>query len=160
MSTTPRPHWPWTLRLGLALIALLALATLFGPTLLGLDPTLIDPLGRLQPPSAAHWLGTDPLGRDLLARLLAGARVSLGAVGLILVLVLALGGTAGCAAGFLGGAVDAVLMRTCDAFMTIPTLVLALFLIGLLGTGMTNVVIAIVLSHWAWYARLIRGMTL
>lgn len=162
MSATalPRPRWPWTLRLGLALIALLALATLFGPTLLGLDPTLIDPLGRLQPPSAAHWLGTDPLGRDLLARLLAGARVSLGAVGLILVLVLAVGGTAGCAAGFLGGAVDAVLMRTCDAFMTIPTLVLALFLIGLLGTGMTNVVIAIVLSHWAWYARLIRGMTL
>jgi nickel transport system permease protein len=96
----------------------------------------------------------------MLSRLMWGARTSLGSVALILVLVVGLGIAVGCAAGYAGGIADAVLMRVCDAFMTVPTLVLALFLIGMLGTGLTNVVVAVALSHWAWYARLVRGLTL
>lgn len=141
-------------------VALLVGAALFAPWLGLPDPMAAELEQKLLPPSAAHWLGTDHLGRDILARLVWGTRASLGSVALVFVLVIAIGVTVGCTAGYAGGWVDAVLMRVCDAFMTVPTLVLALFLIGVLGTGLTNVVIAIVLSHWAWYARLVRGLTL
>lgn len=144
----------------LLLVAVLVAVAILAPWIAPQDPTEIDLDNRLLPPSAAHWLGTDHLGRDQFTRIVFGARTSLGAVGVVLVLVLAVGGTLGCIAGYLGGAVDSVLMRTCDAFMTVPTLVLALFLIGVLGTGLTNVIIAIVLTHWAWYARLVRGLVL
>ncbi|UFN48107.1 nickel ABC transporter permease subunit NikC [Roseomonas sp. OT10] len=143
-----------------ALVALLLAAALLAPWIAPYDPTATALPHRLLPPSAEHWLGTDHLGRDLLSRLLWGARASLASVAAILALVLAIGCAVGTAAGMLGGVADAVLMRLCDAFMTVPTLVLALFMIGALGTGLTNVVIAIALSHWAWYARLVRGLTL
>ena len=79
---------------------------------------------------------------------------------LVLGLVLVLGVVIGGIAGIVGGKVDMFLMRLCDMFLTFPTLVLAFFLIALLGTGLTNVIIAIALSHWAWYARMVRGMVL
>ncbi|WP_159993011.1 nickel ABC transporter permease subunit NikC [Roseomonas sp. 18066] len=142
------------------LVALLLLAAAFAPWIAPYDPTLTELASRLQPPSAGHWLGTDHLGRDMLSRIIWGARASFGAVAMILVLVLTFGCSVGMVAGLAGGVVDAVLMRICDAFMTVPTLVLALFMIGALGTGITNVVVAIALSHWAWYARLVRGVTL
>lgn len=142
------------------MVALLLGAAILAPWIAPLDPEATALSQRLLPPSAAHWLGTDHLGRDLFSRLIWGARASFGSVAAILALVLAVGCTVGTVAGMAGGVVDAVLMRLCDAFMTVPTLVLALFLIGALGTGLTNVVIAIALSHWAWYARLVRGMTM
>lgn len=148
------------LPLALALVALLLGAALLAPWIAPHDPEATDLARRLLPPSSGHWLGTDHLGRDLLSRLLWGARASFGAVAAILALVLALGCAVGTLAGMAGGVVDAVLMRLCDAFMTVPTLVLALFMIGALGTGLSNVVVAIALSHWAWYARLVRGLTL
>lgn len=150
----------WLIWLSLGMIALLLAFALLAPLLAPYDPADADLEQRLLGPSWTHWLGTDHLGRDQLSRILWGARASLSSVALIFVLIMALGITAGCAAGYLGGIVDAVLMRICDAFMTVPTLVLALFMIGVLGTGLTNVIIAIVLSHWAWYARLVRGLTL
>jgi len=143
----------------MAVVAVLAVAVL-APWLAPYDPGETDLASRLLPPSAAHWLGTDHLGRDLLSRLLWGARASLGAVAAILALVLSIGGAVGIVAGLIGGRVDAVLMRICEGFMTVPTLVLALFMIGALGTGLANVVIAIALSHWAFYARLVRATTL
>ncbi|EHL99424.1 nickel transport system permease protein NikC [Acetobacteraceae bacterium AT-5844] len=148
------------LPLACVIVVSLLLGALLAPWLAPHDPTVTDLSNRLLPPSAGHWLGTDHLGRDVLSRLLWGARASFGAVAAILALVLALGCLVGTAAGMAGGMMDAVLMRICDAFMTVPTLVLALFMIGALGTGLTNVVIAIALSHWAWYARLVRGLTL
>ncbi|KAA5614430.1 nickel ABC transporter permease subunit NikC [Rhodovastum atsumiense] len=146
--------------IGLGLVGLLAAVALLAPWITPFDPTEVNPEARLLAPSAQHWLGTDHLGRDQFARVVFGTRTSLGAVALIFALVLTIGSIVGGIAGYCEGIVDAVLMRTCDAFMTIPTLVLALFLIGVLGTGMTNVIIAITLSHWAWYARLVRGLTL
>jgi nickel transport system permease protein len=143
-----------------AVLALLLAAAAAAPLIAPYDPLAIDVSGRLTGPSPAHWLGQDHLGRDIFSRLVWGARVSLGSVLVIAVLIMAAGFTLGGISGFLGGWVDTVIMRVCEAFMTFPTFILALFLIGVFGTGMTNVVLAIVLTHWAWYARIIRGMVL
>jgi nickel transport system permease protein len=86
--------------------------------------------------------------------------VSLGTVAVISGLVLALGLAVGGLSGFVGGRFDQVVMRICDVFLTFPTFVLAMFMVGVLGTGMVNVIVAIVLSHWAWYARIVRSLTL
>lgn len=150
----------WPVRLSLLIVLLLILAATAGPWIVPYDPDQVDLLRRLMPPSAEHWLGTDHLGRDILSRLVAGVRVSLGSVVVTLGLILLLGVTIGGAAGFAGGRTDRVLMRTADIFLTFPTLVLALFMIGMLGTGLVNVVVAIALSHWAWYARIVRGIVL
>ena len=134
---------PAALVLGLLLLALL------GPLAAPHDPLAVDLTARFAPSSLVHPLGTDHLGRDILARLIAGARTTLGAVAAALGLVVALGLSVGAVAGMLGGRTDAVLMRLCDVFLTVPTFVLALFLIGAFGTGLANVVAAIALSHWA-----------
>ncbi|MBA1322035.1 nickel ABC transporter permease subunit NikC [Pseudomonas plecoglossicida] len=158
------PHKPlrlrWSLAAGALLVSLLVLLAVFGQWLAPHDPDLIDIGLRLQPASRSHWLGTDHLGRDLLSRLIVGTRLSLGSVLLTLSLVLALGLLVGGVAGFVGGKLDLLLMRLCDMFMTFPTLVLAFFFVTLLGTGLTNVIVAIALSHWAWYARMVRGLVI
>ncbi|MFJ4346530.1 nickel ABC transporter permease subunit NikC [Pseudomonas sp. NPDC089401] len=146
--------------LGLLLVGLLLVLALFGQSLAPHDPDLVDLGQRLLAPDASHWLGTDHLGRDLLSRLIVGTRLSLGSVMLTLALVLALGLLVGGVAGFVGGRTELLLMRLCDLFMAFPTLVLAFFFVALLGTGLSNVIIAIALSHWAWYARMVRGMVI
>ena len=157
-TTLPRPRRG--LHVGLALVALLLLMALLGPWLSPYDPTLVNLDDRLLPASSAHWLGTDHLGRDVFSRLIVGTRLSLGSVVLTLGLVLILGVVIGGMAGVIGGKLDMFLMRLCDMFLTFPTLVLAFFLIAVLGTGLTNVIIAIALSHWAWYARMVRSLTI
>ena len=147
-------------RVGYVLVGVLLLFALFGAWIAPYDATLVNLDDRLLPASTHHWLGTDHLGRDVLSRLIVGTQLSLGSVVLVLALVLILGVTIGGIAGIVGGKVDMFLMRLCDMFLTFPTLVLAFFLIALLGTGLTNVIIAIALSHWAWYARMVRGMVL
>lgn len=162
--TRPGPHLlrrlPWTVRLASGLVALLVVFALVGPSVSLHDPNAVDLASRLQGPSASHLLGTDHLGRDLLARLIAGARVTLFTVAVIIALVVVLGIVVGGLAGYAGGAIDNALMRLCDVFLTVPTFVLAMFMVGALGTGLFNVIIAIVLSHWAWYARIVRGLVL
>ncbi|MFP3515364.1 nickel ABC transporter permease subunit NikC [Pseudomonas sp. SIMBA_077] len=148
------------LRVGYVLVAVLLLCALFGTWIAPYDATLVNLDERLLPASTSHWLGTDHLGRDVLSRLIVGTQWSLGSVVMVLALVLILGVVIGAVAGIVGGKVDMFLMRLCDMFLTFPTLVLAFFLIALLGTGLTNVIIAIALSHWAWYARMVRGMVL
>lgn len=150
----------WPVRIALAVVALLVVAAVAGPWISPHDPDAIDLTARLQGADAVHWLGTDHLGRDILSRLIAGVRVSLGVVAVTLALILVLGIVVGGASGFIGGRTDQLIMRVTDVFLTFPTLVLALFMIGMLGTGLVNVVIAIALSHWAWYARIVRGIVL
>lgn len=149
-----------TSRLALLLAGAILLAALFAPQVAPYDPNNVMLELKLQPPSSAYWLGTDHLGRDILSRLIYGAQISIGTVSAIIVCILFLGFLVGCFSGYAGGRIDAFLMRLCDVFLTFPTFILAMFLIGILGTGLTNVVIAIVLTHWAWYARLIRGFVL
>jgi peptide/nickel transport system permease protein len=148
-------------RLGLVLLAGLAVLALAAPLLAPGDP--LDMVARpLLPPLAdpAHPLGTDQLGRDVLAGLLHGARVSL-AVGLAAAAAaLGLGILVGTVAGFRGGMVDAVLMRLTEAFQTVPTFLLALALVGVLGASIGNVVLAIALASWPPAARLVRAEVL
>ncbi len=160
LAIAGRRRWPWPARVGAGLAALLVLVALLAPLIAPYDPAAIALTERLQGPSAAHWLGTDHLGRDILSRLMHGASVSLGAVAVVLVLIVVFGIGIGGLSGLIGGRVDAVIMRACDMFLTIPTFVLAMFMVGVLGTGLVNVVLAIALSHWAWYARLVRGLVL
>lgn len=150
----------WPVRLSLLIIALLLLIALTSQWWLPFDPLAINLPERLLSPDSQHWLGTDHLGRDIFSRLLAATRISLGAVLLCLLLVLTIGMIAGGAAGLLGGRTDQLIMRIADLFMTFPTSILSFFLVAILGTGITNVIIAIALSHWAWYARMVRSLVL
>lgn len=144
----------------LVLAGIILLVAVAAPLIAPYDPDNVVLEEKLSPPSSAHWLGTDHLGRDILSRLIYGTRISVGSVAAIIACILVLGFAVGCLAGYAGGVIDAAFMRFCDVFLTFPTFILAMFLIGVLGTGLTNVVIAIVLTHWAWYARLIRGFVL
>lgn len=147
-------------RLACAVVLLLLIAAIAGPWIAPYDPDEVELMRRLQPPNLTHWLGTDHLGRDILSRLIAGVQVSLGSVAITLALILVFGIVIGGAAGFLGGRADQIIMRVADVFLTFPTLILALFMVGILGTGLVNVILAIALSHWAWYARIVRGIVM
>ena len=139
------------------LLALLGGAAILAPWMGLPDPQVVNLSSKLAPPSAEHLLGADHLGRDVLSRLIFGSRVSLGSVFVILLLIVAFSTFAGSVAGFFGGVVDSAIMRTCDVFLTFPTIILAMFFVAVLGTGLINVVIAIFFTHWAWYARIVRG---
>lgn len=146
--------------LGLMVVVILLLAAAFAPLLATHDP-LIQNLGqRLQPPSAEHWLGTDELGRDVYSRLLYGARVTLGIVFAVVVLVAPIGLAIGCIAGYYRGATDAILMRVTDIFLAFPRLILALAFVAAIKPGIGSAVIAIALTTWPPYARLARAETL
>ena len=144
----------------ISLAILIVLLSLFGPMLTPYDPNDIDLANKFSKISSSHLLGTDHLGRDEFSRLLFGAQISLLSTFITLCLILVLGLLIGGLAGFLGGRIDNALMRICDVFLSFPTVVLALFFVGILGTGLVNVVIAIALTHWAWYARIIRSIIL
>jgi peptide/nickel transport system permease protein len=115
---------------------------------------------KLLPPSAAHWFGTDEVGNDVYTRVILGARVSL-EIGLVITVLAALVGVPlGITAGYLGGLIGEVIMRLTDLFLSIPSLVLALAVVGALGPGTFNAVIAIALVWWPGYVRLVQGKTL
>ena len=145
--------------LGFVLLLLLLLAALFGPLFLG-NPGAQDLAARLSPPSAAHWLGTDQLGRDVLTRVLSGARISLGLGVGVMSAALITGSLIGLLAGLLGGWWDEGLMRLTDIFLAFPSLILAMAISAALGPNLTNVMIAVALVSWPTYARLIRAQVL
>jgi len=140
----------------LALVLLAALAPLVAPH----DPYAQNLARRLLAPSATHWLGTDEFGRDVLSRLLYGARITLMIVVLVALIAAPIGLIVGTASGYLGGAVDAVLMRITDIFLAFPSLILALAFVAALGPGIENAIIAIALTSWPPYARIARAETL
>lgn len=149
----------WLLFLTAALTVMIFTA-LFAGVIAPHDPYATDLSAKFLPPGAQHVLGTDHLGRDVLSRLIYGGRTSLLSVLSISALILAFSLTAGCVAGYRGGVFDNVLMRVCDLFLTFPTFILALFFIGVLGVGLINVILAVTLTHWAWYARMVRSLVL
>ena len=150
----------WSLRIGLAGIltvgALAALAPLIAPY----DPTALGLAQGLTPPSAAHWFGTDQLGRDILTRVLYAARIDLqiGTIGVIIPLIM--GAVVGLFAGYYAGWADAILGRVIDVVTAFPFLVLVLAIVAMLGPGLRNFYIAISLVSWVAYARIVRGETL
>ena len=148
-----------------AVLALIVLLTIFADRVAPAGPNDQDIVARLRPPALAggSWsrpLGTDELGRDVLSRLLHGGRVSL-TIGLLAVAVSCpLGVVVGLAAGFFGGWVDRTLMRLTDIQLAIPTILLAMALVTVLGPGVSNLVLTLSVTGWTIYARLIRGETL
>jgi peptide/nickel transport system permease protein len=146
--------------IGLVIVAALALAALFAPWLAGGHSPTAQALGaRLAAPSAEHWCGTDELGRDIYARIVFGARITLLIVALVAAIVAPIGLAVGMAAGYFGGLVDMALTRVIDIFLAFPRLILALAFAAALGPGIANAVIAISLTAWPPYARIARAET-
>jgi peptide/nickel transport system permease protein len=136
------------------------LAAILGPSLAPFDPAAQELALRLEGPTGAHWFGLDELGRDIFARVLAGARISL-LVGLVVVGVSSTIGIAlGSVAGYFGGRVDEAISRVIDILLAFPGLLLAIALVAVLGPSLTNVVLALSLIGWVGYARLVRGQVL
>jgi peptide/nickel transport system permease protein len=148
------------LRIGGGLVAVTVLMALVGPWLVPADPRVQELALRLAGPSLAHPFGLDELGRDILARLVAGARVSL-LVGVAVVSVsAALGLVVGGIAGYAGGWIDTLVGRVIDVLMAFPGILLAIALVAALGPSLRNVVIALATIGWVGYARLVRGQVL
>lgn len=140
------------------ILVLFMLISIFAPWLAPNDPVSVDLVHKLQPPSWKYPLGTDQLGRCTLSRLLYGARTSLGFASMIFASSLGIGIFVGILAGYKGGWVDAVLMRFCESVMAFPNLVLVLGIVGVFGQGMLQLVVALMMVQWVYYARMIRNM--
>jgi peptide/nickel transport system permease protein len=132
--------------IGLAIIALVLIAVLFGPWLAPLDPFAISPLQRYRPPGPVNLLGTDHLGRDLLSRILHGASATVAMAMVATLAGTAAGALIGTASAYLGGRVDELTMRTIDAVMAIPSLLMSLLVVSMLGRSAMNAVIAIAIA--------------
>ncbi|MEX2648769.1 MAG: nickel transporter permease [Alphaproteobacteria bacterium] len=145
---------------GFAIVGALLVVAALAPELETHDPFAQDLTRRLEPPGAEHWLGTDQLGRDILSRIVHGSRLTLMIVTLVAIIVGPLGLLIGTMAGYLGGWVDAVLMRATDIFLAFPRLILALAFVAALGPGIENAIIAISITSWPPYARIARAETL
>jgi peptide/nickel transport system permease protein len=139
------------------MLGAVVLVAVFAPELSHYDPVQTDLANSLQPPSLVHPLGTDNFGRDILARLLHGARVDLQIGTIPTAATFVLGIIIGTAAGFYGGTADGILMRIVDIFMAFPFYVLVIAIVAMLGPGLTNMYVAMVLAGWVSYARVIRG---
>jgi peptide/nickel transport system permease protein len=153
--------------LGLLLVSVFVVAAVFAPLIEPYDPQAQDIARRLKPPGyfdprtgAAFWLGTDGLGRDMLSRLIEGARVSLlvGLGGASLSAVL--GTSLGLTAGYAGGWLDALIMRVVDVWQAVPFTILAIAVVVILGPSLRNVILVLGISSWVNYARVVRGETL
>lgn len=145
----------------LLLALLIILAAVFAPVLTGgVDPAKGVLKEALQAPSAAHPFGTDKLGRDILTRVIYGARSSLTATFSVVVLIFLLGSVLGVLSGYFGGLVDTVIMRIADMMVAFPGMVFAMAIAGILGASVRNAVIAVTLVSWTKYARLARSLVL
>jgi peptide/nickel transport system permease protein len=146
--------------LGTVILAVLFVVALFGPMVWHFDPLDVDVLSSLSPPDWTHPMGTDDVGRDVLARFMAGARVSLTVSVVVTVLGTLLGGALGLAAGFSGGWFDLIVSRIMDAILSFPPLILAMAVAIGLGPGVVSAVFGIVLAAIPWYYRLLRSEVL
>jgi len=145
--------------LGIGILLIIFLGTVFAPLISHYDPLSQD-YSMLEPPSAEHILGTDDLGRDLFTRILYGARISL-FVGVVTVgSSMLIGGLMGLVSGYYGGWIDTILMRYIDVQWAFPNFIIAVWLVAVFGTGLSNVIVAISLAFLDDFARIMRGMVL
>jgi peptide/nickel transport system permease protein len=147
-------------RLGLVIILFIFIIALGAPLIAPNDPLAVDMSVRFQKPGGNYWLGADNLGRCVASRLIWGARLSLFYSLSVLAIILGIGVPAGLLAGYAGGAIDACIMRVVDIGLATPSLLLAMAVVGALGPGVRNLVIAMGMVWWTPYARLIRSMTM
>ena len=143
--------------IGLTIISVLIISSIFAVQISGVEPDYIDPINSRLGPSLDHLMGTDQLGRDMFSRILSGARQSI-YIGVVASFLANLIGTVlGAVAGYLGGKIDAVVMRVSELVMTFPQLILVLIFVSLLGQGINNVIIVFALTGWMTTFRLVRG---
>jgi peptide/nickel transport system permease protein len=146
---------------GIVLLALFGLCAVLAPWIAPHNPAQLDLSARLGPPTAAHWFGTDELGRDVLSRTLFGARVSLTVAMAVVALSLLTGLVLGMAAGFYGGVTDMVInLYLTNAFLALPGILLAVAFVAFLGPSLINLVLALALAGWVNYARLVRAQVM
>ena len=146
---------------GGVLLVFFAVSALFAPQLTPRNPSALNLAARLQPPGHGHWFGTDELGRDILSRVLYGARISLTVAVSVVGLSLALGVIAGAAAGLYGGWLDTLLnVLVFNAFLSLPGILLAIAFVAFLGPGLFNLILALSISGWVAYARLVRAQVI
>ena len=145
---------------GLVIVGAMAFVAIAAPVIAPADPAAVDAARRLAPPSPDALLGTDNLGRDILSRIMWGARLSLGTAALATVLILTIGVGIGLVSGYYGGLIDDLVMRVVDVILAFPALILALAIVGVLGPGIGSVMIGVVSVAWADYARVMRGLVL
>ncbi len=146
---------------GVVLVCIFALCALFAPWIAPRDPAFIDLPARLSGPSVAHWFGTDELGRDILSRIIYGARISMLVGCSVVAGSLALGLLIGSLAGYYGGKADRfVNLVLMNAFLSFPGILLAIAFVAFLGPGLVNLILALVIGGWVGYARLVRAQVL
>lgn len=153
----PVPH---ALLAGALLLALIIGLAIAAPLVTPYGPTTQDLNNILAGPSAAHWLGTDELGRDVWSRLVYGARIDLSVAFIAVLAPFIIGSLLGAVAGYVGGVIDALIMRIADVVVAFPFYVLVILLVFLLGPGTRSIYIAITVVSWVSYARIVRGGTL
>lgn len=146
---------------GGVLLLAFVLAALFAPWIAPHNPSQLDLVSRLSPPSHSHWFGTDELGRDIFSRTIYGARVSLTVAVSVVAISLSAGLLLGGAAGFFGGLTDTVVnIYISNAFLALPGILLAVAFVAFLGPGLGNLILALAISGWVAYARLVRAQVM
>ena len=151
---------PPALVLAVVILALLVVMAVIGLVAPPQNPLASNPAAQLQPPSASHWLGTDKFGRDMLARIMAGASIDLLIALLVTGIAFSVGALIGSMAAYIGGWVDDVVLRVVDIILSFPAFVLALAITAVLGNSLRNVVIAIAVAYTPYFVRLTRGEVL
>jgi peptide/nickel transport system permease protein len=146
--------------LGVVMLAVVFIAALVPGLLTMHDPIKLNLQDKFLPPSPTHWFGTDDVGRDVYTRVIYGARVTLSSTLMVLALAAGIGTLVGALAGYYGGWVDTAMMRVTDMFLAFPALILALAINAALGRGLTQAMLAVAISWWPSYARLVRGQVL
>ena len=141
-------------------LLLVILAAALAPVIAPYDPTAQNIVMKFQGPSLAHWFGTDQLGRDTLSRILYGGRITVLLSIVTMLCTIGIGVALGVIAGYFRGVVDEVIMRMCDMMLSFPSEVMILAIVGMLGTGIFNIVIATIIAKWAWYVRMVRGIVI
>ncbi len=152
--------WHWWFTLGMSAFAVIAALLIFTPWIVPHDPAALDLRLRMTPAGPEHWLGTDHLGRDVLSRLLEGGRFSVSIALVTLILSIGIGTGLGALSARIGGRFDEALMRIVDLLLSFPEVVVALFLIAILGPGYGTLILALTITGWTPFARVSRGLAL
>jgi ABC-type dipeptide/oligopeptide/nickel transport system permease subunit len=160
LERLPRSLRGITVALSAGVVAALVLLAVFAPLLAPYNPVAQDLAARLQGPGPRHWLGTDDLGRDVLSRLIFGARVSLSVALVVEIIELLFGASLGLLAGYYGGRLDAIIMRLVDMMFAFPDILLAILIVGILGKSIGFVFLALALVGWPGMVRLVRGQVM
>ncbi|MFJ5716327.1 ABC transporter permease [Neobacillus novalis] len=150
---------PLTL-IGLFIVLMIIVLTIFAPWISPKDPLEVNLGQKLLPPSSEHWFGTDEVGRDIFSRIIYGTRISLKIGLLVVVIAFPVGTVLGAIAGFVGGVVDQIIMRITDIFLSFPGIILAMSIAAALGPSIENVLLALAITWWPWYTRIVRSSVL